>query len=43
MRNSRFATLPPPPYYVVAYSSQKIEEKDGYTDMADAIGDLARQ
>jgi heme-degrading monooxygenase HmoA len=36
-----FASLPKPPYYVVAFSSQRAEGDDGYAAMAEAMVALA--
>ncbi|KAF0230996.1 MAG: hypothetical protein FD175_865 [Beijerinckiaceae bacterium] len=38
-----FATLPLPPYYVVAFSSQRTTGDNGYGAMADAMLELALQ
>jgi heme-degrading monooxygenase HmoA len=38
-----FATLPAPPYYIVAFSSLRHEGDEGYAAMADAMGALAAQ
>jgi heme-degrading monooxygenase HmoA len=38
-----FATLPPPPYYVVAFSSIRTEGENGYGAMAEAMVALAQQ
>ena len=38
-----FAALPEPPYYIVAFSSQRTEGDRGYGEMADAMVALARQ
>lgn len=35
--------LPEPPYYSVIFVNQKIQEDDGYADMADRMVVLARQ
>ncbi|ESQ76267.1 antibiotic biosynthesis monooxygenase [Asticcacaulis sp. AC402] len=43
---SRFADTPPPPYYVVSFSSQRTDGDDGddgYGDMADQMVALAAQ
>lgn len=40
---SRFANLPSPPYYIVAFSSQRTEGDNGYGAMADAMFQLAMQ
>jgi len=39
--DQKFARLPPPPYFVVAFSSQRTEGDNGYGAMADAMFDLA--
>lgn len=39
----RFAPLPKPPYYIVAFSSQRTAEDCGYGDMAQSMLDLAEQ
>lgn len=38
-----FASLPPPPYYVVAFSSIRTEGDHGYEAMADMVVELAIQ
>lgn len=38
-----FTKLPPPPYYVVAFSSQRTEGDNGYGAMADTMLSLALQ
>ena len=38
-----FAKLPPPPYYVVAFSSLRTAGDNGYAAMADAMVELALQ
>lgn len=38
-----FANLPAPPYYVVAFSSQRREGDDGYAAMAEAMVNLAQR
>lgn len=38
-----FASLPPPPYYVVTFSSTRTDGDHGYGAMAERMGDLARQ
>ncbi|MDE1159074.1 MAG: antibiotic biosynthesis monooxygenase [Neorhizobium sp.] len=40
---SPFATLPQPPYYVVAFSSCRTEGEHGYGAMADAMVKLASE
>lgn len=40
---NRFALLPEPPYYVVAFSSQRTVGDCGYGDMAQTMLDLAQQ
>lgn len=39
----RFAPLPKPPYYLVAFSSQRTVGDCGYADMAQTMLDLAEQ
>lgn len=41
MPDDAFASLPPPPYYIVAFSSTRKEGDHGYAAMADAMVDLA--
>ena len=42
--HSPFASLPQPPYYIVAFSSQRTESDDtGYGDMADQMVELAEK
>jgi len=36
-----FAKLPPPPYYTVIFSSQRVPGEDGYGEMADRMAELA--
>ena len=38
-----FANLPDPPYFVVAFSSQRREGDDGYAAMAEAMVSLAQK
>jgi len=38
---TRFAPLPPPPYYAVLFSSQRGEEDRGYAEMAAKLEELA--
>jgi heme-degrading monooxygenase HmoA len=38
-----FASLPAPPYYIVAFSSIRTEGDQGYAAMADAMVELASQ
>ncbi|MGL5446361.1 MAG: antibiotic biosynthesis monooxygenase family protein, partial [Rhabdaerophilum sp.] len=38
-----FASLPKPPYYIVAFSSMRTEGDQGYAAMADAMVDLASE
>ncbi|SFB50519.1 Heme-degrading monooxygenase HmoA [Rhizobium sp. NFR07] len=38
-----FASLPEPPYYVVAFSSCRTERDNGYDGMADAMVQLASE
>lgn len=38
-----FASLPQPPYYIVAFSSLRTEGDQGYAAMADAMADLASE
>lgn len=40
---SEFARLPPPPYFIVAFSSRRTEGDNGYDNMADAMVSLASQ
>lgn len=39
--DSAFARLPPPPYYIVAFSSRRTEGDHGYAAMAEAMVKLA--
>jgi len=38
-----FSKTPPPPYYIVAFSSQRTEGDNGYAEMAEAMEELALQ
>lgn len=38
-----FANTPPPPYYAVIFTSEKIEEANGYEEMAHKMVELAKQ
>ena len=40
---TRFAPLPPPPYYAVIFSSQRGEEDRGYGEMAARLEELAEK
>jgi heme-degrading monooxygenase HmoA len=40
---SRFAKLPPPPYYAVIFSAVRTEGDDGYGEMADRMVQLAAE
>ncbi len=40
---SHFAPLPDPPYYAVIFTAQRTEVDEGYSEMADAMGNLATQ
>ena len=39
---SRFAPLPEPPYYIVAFAAQRTEGDNGYGAMAEKIVELAK-
>jgi len=43
MSTSRFAQLPPPPYYAVIFSSQRTPGERGYNEMAERMAALAAQ
>lgn len=36
-----FSKTPPPPYYIVAFSSRRTEGDNGYAEMAKAMEELA--
>ncbi|MBI0176831.1 antibiotic biosynthesis monooxygenase family protein [Bartonella apis] len=38
-----FSKTPPPPYYIVAFSSRRTEGDNGYAEMAKAMEELALQ
>lgn len=40
---SHFAPLPDPPYYAVIFTAQRTEVDERYSEMADAMGNLATQ
>lgn len=37
------SNTPPPPYYAVIFTSEKIESDNGYSDMANKMEELAKQ
>ncbi|WP_420960097.1 antibiotic biosynthesis monooxygenase family protein [Brucella sp. IR073] len=41
MSSNRFALTPEPPYFVVAFSSQRVPGDEGYGDMAVRMAELA--
>ena len=38
-----FSKTPPPPYYIVAFSSRRTEGDNGYAEMAEVMEELAFQ
>jgi heme-degrading monooxygenase HmoA len=40
---SQIATTPNPPYYAVIFTSERTEEDNGYTEMAEKMEELAKQ
>jgi len=41
MSSRRFAQTPQPPYFVVSFSSQRLGDDDGYSEMAERMAELA--